>query len=153
MEMLRCPICFALLVEDDPARCPMCHKRLKGRWRRPVVLGADTKFTARMPTSIDLARLEREEAAENAPMPEPAMTSASAPLITSPPWVSPPEYKAPVSEPTPAAPSAVEAPRIAEAPIQHTAMFQPSQFDPEMRELLDGLYRKARAQLGDEDNT
>jgi hypothetical protein len=35
-------------------------------------------------------------------------------------------------------------------PIHHTTIFEPSQLDPELREVLDELYRKARAEISDE---
>jgi hypothetical protein len=60
------------------------------------------------------------------------------PLVVSPPLVTPPTASEPVTA-------------VADEPdgIEHTTIFAPSQFDPEMRQTLDSLYRKARAKSDD----
>lgn len=126
METFRCPTCLFVLIEPNPTRCPSCHRRLTGR-RRPIVLGDRTKFGTH-PLEIDLVRLERLEleAAENAEQPP-----------------------APVTTPQVVAPR-VATPPVEREPIRHTPIFEPSQLGPEMREMLDDLLRKARADLDEE---
>ena len=143
METFRCPACLFVLADPEQSRCPSCHKRLRRRGR-PIVLGDKTKFGANDPLDIDLVyaeRVEREKArnkaAERVAAPVDAPRS-DASLPMSPPWVSPP---------TADAPSAVTPPAgDAEAP-PHTTIFAPSQLNPEMRQVLDDLYRKARAEV------
>ena len=175
METFRCPTCLFVLTDPEQRRCPSCHKRLRRRGR-PIVLGDKTKFGAHEPLHIDLVyaehaeREKRNNTAEqvSASVATPAAPAeakgadakgADAPLVVSPPWVSPPVYETPPAPEAPraGAPAASPAPptveeRLADAgaSIQHTTIFEPSQFDPAMRQVLDHLYRKARAQA-DED--
>ena len=158
--MLRCPTCLALLVEADPVRCPMCNKRLRRRRGRSGAPREASTTSAQPPSQIDLAHIERTEAEAEAPKTEPAPLAqvAAAPLVAEAATAvveSPPVAEAPrVGE----APRVDEAPPVVEAPTattapDHTSIFEPSQLDPEMRELLDGLYRKARAELGEEERS
>ena len=170
METFRCPTCFFMLADPGVGRCPSCHKKLRRRGR-PIVLGDKKHFGTHAPSDIDLLLAERAERAQASFNPDPLVASVPAtaevaapeaePLVVSPPWVSPPVYKAPVIDTPPApAPPVVEAPPVVIAPppavvappvasesepVQHTTIFEPSQFDPEMRQVLDSLYRKARS--------
>jgi hypothetical protein len=70
-----------------------------------------------------------------------------APPIDAEPRIAPHVASAPVSAPVasePVAPVADESDGI-----EHTTIFAPSQFDPEMRQTLDSLYRKARSKSDD----
>src|SRR5438477_3885938 len=134
METFRCPSCLFVLLEPDPTRCPSCHKRLGGRRARPIVLGDKYKFGSNPPPHIDLTHLEPIE-----PPAEPVKVApADAPVIAQTAGTT---LVPPVAS-TPAEPE----------PIRHTAIFEPSQLNPELREVLDELYRKARADIGDERN-
>jgi hypothetical protein len=130
------------------------------------VLGGRTRSAAPEPANVELVYAERAEST-----PEPAEPVTPSRLI--PPRAAPPAYEvapAVVSPPIEAVlvddeaivdegPVAI-APVIQfpvagkAAPVQHTTIFAPSQFDPEMRQVLDDLYRKARAEVDDdyEDN-
>lgn len=79
-----------------------------------------------------------------------------APFVWSVPRVEAPRVEARPVATTPTWVTRVEAPLIAAPPpvaveplVEHTAIFQPSQIDPEMRSILDDLYRKARAEQDD----
>ena len=73
---------------------------------------------------------------------------AEAPTVVEPP-AAPTLAVVPAPNLTEVPPLA-EAPPAADAPGEGTAMLEPSQLNPEMREMLDVLYRKARAQLEQE---
>jgi hypothetical protein len=121
METFRCPSCLFVLLEAEPTRCPSCHKRLGRRRARPIVLGNKYKFGTNPPPHIDLTHLE--------PIEPPAEPVEAPPATPAVPVASPP------AEPE---------------PIRHTTIFEPSQLNPELREVLDELYRKARADIRDE---
>jgi hypothetical protein len=73
------------------------------------------------------------------PGPPPAVTSSSV--------LVPPAFTTRTSSwPPPIAP-VVDDPVVAPIAVatEHTTIFEPSQFDPEMRQVLDDLYRKARS--------
>jgi hypothetical protein len=128
LETFRCPTCLFVLTEPDLRRCPSCHKRLRRR-NRPVVLGDPLKFGSHGPLHIDLVLAERLEAdqaaAEGDALPvAPAATAADTGLGAR-------------------AGSGAD-------PVEHTKIYEPSQFDPEMRAVLDDLYRKARAEIDEE---
>jgi hypothetical protein len=71
-----------------------------------------------------------------------------APAVTSSSVLVPPVYTTPpipvVSKPVAAPPATATA-----TATEHTTIFEPSQFDPEMRQVLDDLYRKARSASDD----
>ena len=134
METFRCPTCLFVLTDPDARRCPSCHKRLR-RGSRPIVLGDRTKFGAREPLHIDLVYTEHAEREKRNQAAEYLAASVAAPVV---------------APPTAEAVPVVGALHVVEPePILHTTIYEPSQFDPELREVLDGLYRKARAETDD----
>jgi len=131
LETLRCPACFFMLSDPGASRCPSCHKKLRRRGR-PIVLGDEKHFGTHAPTDIDLLLAERAERAQASFAGDPV---AGDPVVAA----------------VPAPPEATQVPvTSASDAIQHTTMFEPSQFDPEMRQVLDSLYRKARSEPDDE---
>jgi hypothetical protein len=124
LETLRCPACFFMLTDPGASRCPSCNKKLRRRGR-PIVLGDEKHFGTQAPTDIDLLLAERAERAERA-----QALSPDDPLVAS----------------VPAAPPVANEPDA----MQHTTIFEPSQLDPEMRQVLDSLYRKARSEADDD---
>lgn len=131
METFRCPTCLFVLTGPEQSRCPSCHKRLR-RGGGPIVLGGRKKSAVPEQPKVDLVYAERAELPEvgesTSPRPVPVVEDA-------------PEDLAPV----------VPLPFMTEAAaVQHTTIFAPSQFDPEMRQVLDDLYRKARAEVDGE---
>ena len=109
METLRCPACFFMLSDPGASRCPSCNKKLRRGRGRPIVLGDKTHFGTHAPTDIDLLLAERDQRDQRA-----QASSADDPVVAAIP--APPE--APM-------------PPVADAPdlLQHTTMFEPSQFD------------------------
>jgi hypothetical protein len=159
LETFRCPTCLFMLSDPGASRCPSCHKKLRRRGR-PIVLGDKKHFGTHAPTDIDLLLAERAERAQasfdkdplvasvpappQAPAPlEARSTVEPPPVVAEPPVVAPP----PVIAAPPVARESVE--RESDA-LPHTTIFEPSQFDPEMRQVLDSLYRKARSEPDDE---
>jgi hypothetical protein len=159
LETFRCPTCLFVLTGPEQSRCPSCHKRLRRRGR-PIVLGGRTKSPASEPPGVDLVYAELTEVSETTSRhaePRPASL-----LIT--PRVAPPAYEVPPAvggvAPDDTAVGGVAHDNIAPvvplpfmneaASVKHTTIFAPSQFDPEMRQVLDDLYRKARAEVDDE---
>jgi hypothetical protein len=152
VETFRCPACLYLLTDPGQRRCPSCRKRL-GQRRPPIVLADRTKFSTHEPLHIDLVLEERAEYEKKSRRAEPRVTSLAAALETQQVdtrvaekrhWVAPP--------PAPSPPMVAAPPLVGEPDsIQHTTIYQPSQFDPEMRQVLDDLYRKARSQTDDYD--
>jgi hypothetical protein len=125
-----------MLSDPRVSRCPQCHKKLDRR-DRPIVLGDKKRFGTKAPTEIDLIIAERAERAQASFNQEPVVLEA--PPIPVPTAEAPPAFAAPPYVPAPPAAAQPE-------PIQHTTIFEPSQFDPEMRQVLDSLYRKARSE-------
>jgi len=132
VETFRCPACLFVLAAPNQRRCPSCHKRFK-RKSRPIVLGDKTKFSAHEPLHIDLVYAEHAEREKRNQAAEYLAASVAAPV-------------APV-----AAEAAVEETGVVLELVRHTTIFEPSQLDPELRGVLDGLYRKARAETDDDD--
>lgn len=131
METFRCPTCFFMLSDPGLSRCPSCHKKLRRR-DRPIVLGDKKHFgTHAGAIDIDLVLAARAERAQATFTKDPLVTSVPAPAVTQHEDVS----------------TATEPLVVSEADrVQHTTIFEPSQFDPEMRQVLDSLYRKARSE-------
>ncbi len=153
VETFRCPACLFLLTDPAPRRCPSCRKRL-GERHPPIVLVDRTKFAAHEPLHIDLVLAERAEHEQQSrpaepPVTEPRVTSLAAALERQQVGTRPAVHRPSVSPP---APPVRPAPVGGEPDsIHHTTIYQPSQFDPEMRQVLDNLYRKARSQTDDYD--
>ena len=175
METFRCPTCLFVLTGPEQSRCPSCHKRLRRRGG-PIVLGGRKKSAAPERPDVDLVYAERAERTEvseftevsesTGPPAEPVAPSRLiAPRVAAyevPPAVfTPPVETAVVDNVADLVPIVEEAPEdlapvvplpfmTEAAAVQHTTIFAPSQFDPEMRQVLDDLYRKARAEVDDE---
>jgi hypothetical protein len=107
------------------------------------VLGDKTKFSAHEPLHIDLVYAEHAEREKRNQAAEYLAASVAAPVVAPP--VAAPPVAAPAVEET----GAVETGVVLEL-VRHTTIFEPSQLDPELRGVLDGLYRKARAETDDE---
>jgi hypothetical protein len=104
------------------------------------VLGDKTKFSAHEPLHIDLVYAEHAEREKRNQAAEYLAASVAAPVAA-------PSVAAPV-----AAPPVVEETAVVLELVRHTTIFAPSQLDPELRGVLDGLYRKARAETDDDES-
>ena len=160
METFRCPTCLFVLTDPEQGRCPSCHKRLRRRGR-PIVLGARTQPAAVEPPTVDVVYAVLAEDTE------PVTASLLIPKPVAPAYEVP---RAAVDEAAVDTPIVDDAPVLDDTsddvapviqlpvaperePVGHTTIFAPSQFDPEMRQVLDDLYRKARAEVDeDEEN-
>ena len=127
METFRCPACLFVLADAEQSRCPSCHKRFRRRGR-PIVLGDKTKFATHEPLHIDLVYAEHAEREQSINKIGNKMGNKIADPVAAP-------LRAPVETPRPDA---------------HATIFAPSQFDPVMRQVLDDLYLRARAEVDDE---
>ena len=121
------------------------------------MLGDKTKFSAHEPLHIDLVYAEHAEREKRNQAAEYLAASVAAP-VAAPPVAVPPVAAPPVAVPPVAAPPAVEETGGGETGVvlelvRHTTIFEPSQLDPELRGVLDGLYRKARAETDDDEET
>jgi hypothetical protein len=174
LETFRCPTCLFVLADPGQKRCPSCHKRLRRRGQ-PIVLGDKPNFGSHEPT-INLVLAERAERLGSPP--EPFVASVAAPIEAqlvdlpddlpvvdmAPVDIAPVDIAAFVSPPPVMTSSSVLVPPVYTTPPvppvgavvnepvtnEHTTIFEPSQFDPEMRQVLDSLYRKARSAPDDE---
>jgi len=140
VETFRCPTCLLVLAHPNQRRCPSCRKRFK-RGSGPIVLGDKTKFSAHEPLHIDLVYAEHAEREKRNQAAEYLAASVATP-VAAPPVVTPPAV-----EETGGGETGV----VLEL-VRHTTIFEPSQLDPELRGVLDGLYRKARADTDDENS-
>ena len=109
------------------------------------MLGDKTKFSAHEPLHIDLVYAEHAEREKRNQAAEYLAASVAAP-VAAPPVAAPPVVAPPAVEET----GGVETGVVLEL-VRHTTIFQPSQLDPELRGVLDGLYRKARAETDDDE--
>jgi hypothetical protein len=81
VEMLRCPTCLSLLL-DEAKKCATCGKRLRKR-SRPIILGEGGRIDVGPVLPIEIERHARdtvEDAAEDAadPAPTPIAVDAEA---------------------------------------------------------------------------
>jgi hypothetical protein len=134
VETFRCPTCLGVLDAAAAGRCAYCGQNL--RRRRPRVLGDEHRLTARLP--IDrwmLARLH-ESGLHAAP-------AGAAPHG----WVATDELRE-----VPGATAAAAAEHAPVAPRPSVTPPPPAEeLDPEVRALVDELYRRARAELSGDD--
>ena len=100
------------------------------------MLGDKTKFSAHEPLHIDLVYAEHAEREKRNQAAQYLAASVAPPPVAAPPVV----------EET----GGVETGVVLEL-VRHTTIFEPSQLDPELRGVLDGLYRKARAETDDDE--
>jgi hypothetical protein len=142
LETFRCPTCLFVLADPGRKRCPSCHKRLRRRGK-PIVLGNEPK-RGNEPT-INLVLDDRVERL-GAP-PERWAAAAAEPIETR--FVDRPDEVPAVTSSVLVPPVFTTPPVAPGAVTEHTTIFEPSQFDPEMRRVLDDLYRKARSASDD----
>jgi hypothetical protein len=169
LETFRCPTCLTVLADVSAKRCPACHTKLRKR-ARPIVLGESSRTGAKL-TPFDLemqARLASVTAPavspvvaapparlfRNAPTPVPAGTEHELVPLRSPELVAvfepepepdPVLVTAPAPEPVLAiAPDPEPEPVPATEPVREASPLEGS-----LNEMLDELFRKARADSGD----
>ena len=164
METFRCPTCVSVLVDPTVRRCPSCHTKLRKRRAKPIILGESSRLDNKL-TPFDVAmraRMEsertrigiavaRDAAPAPAPIASPPVVEHEPVIIEHEPVIEPeietPEIEiiaelAPLPEPEPD-PVQVIAPEPEPEPVVEERA--PSPLDGTLNEMLDELFRKARA--------